>query len=77
MNEDTNAGMWKQLKGKIKEQWGELTNDDVDRVEGQWDQLSGLIQQRYGRTRDDAELEVRRFRDEHERREQHASSFPE
>ena len=69
MNDDRGEGMWKQLKGKIKETWGELTDDDIDRAEGKWDQLSGKIQERYGRTRDDVELEVRRFRDEYDRQE--------
>ena len=69
MNEDRDEGMWKQLKGKIKEEWGKLTDDDIDRAEGKWDQLSGRIQERYGRTKDDVELELRRFRDRNERRE--------
>jgi uncharacterized protein YjbJ (UPF0337 family) len=41
-------GNWKQLKGKIKEQWGNLTDDDLDRIAGQREQLEGKIQERYG-----------------------------
>jgi uncharacterized protein YjbJ (UPF0337 family) len=66
MNRDTTEGAWKQLTGKIREQWGKLTDDDLTQAEGKWDQLSGKIQERYGRTRDEAELEVRRFRDQHD-----------
>lgn len=66
MNNDRTEGMWKQIKGKIKEQWGKLTDDEVDQAEGRWDRLTGLIQERYGRAKDDVELEIRRFRDEHE-----------
>ena len=76
MNEDRAEGKWKQFKGNIKEQWGKLTNDEVDQVEGKWDQLSGLIQERYGRARDEADLEVRRFRDQYERGESVPPSRP-
>ena len=67
MNDDRSEGMWKNLKGKIREQWGKLTDDDMDQAEGKWEQLSGRIQERYGRAKDDVELELRRFRDEHDR----------
>ena len=60
-------GAWKQFKGKIKEQWGKLTDDDLDRVEGRWEQLSGMIQSRYARTRDDVEAELKLFRERHEK----------
>jgi len=63
MNEDTIKGQWKQLKGKAKETWGDLTDDELTRVEGNAEQLSGLIQERYGRARDDADREVREFFD--------------
>ncbi len=77
MNDDRSEGMWRNLKGKIREQWGKLTDDDMDQAEGKWEQLSGRIQERYGRTKDDVELEMRRFRDEHDREPQHASNPPE
>lgn len=51
-------GQWKQVRGKIKEQWGELTDDDLDQVEGKRDQLVGRIQQRYGEGRDAIEKKV-------------------
>lgn len=46
------SGNWKQFTGKIKETWGELTNDDLDRYEGQKAQLEGLIQERTGESRE-------------------------
>ena len=58
MNKDIIEGKWEQLKGKAKEKWGELTNDDWDVVEGKRDQLAGRIQERYGRTKEEAEKEV-------------------
>jgi uncharacterized protein YjbJ (UPF0337 family) len=51
-------GQWNELKGRVKEQWGELTDDELDRIEGRRDQLIGAIQQHYGRARRDAEEEV-------------------
>lgn len=41
-------GNWKQLKGKIKEQWGHLTDDDLDKIAGKREQLEGKLQERYG-----------------------------
>jgi uncharacterized protein YjbJ (UPF0337 family) len=45
-------GNWKQMKGKIKEQWGDLTDDDLTAINGQRDQLEGKIQERYGLAKD-------------------------
>ena len=44
-------GNWKQMKGKIKEKWGNLTDDDLTAINGKRDQLEGKIQERYGITR--------------------------
>ncbi len=43
---------WKQVKGKVKEKWGKLTDDDLDVVAGRRDQLEGKIQERYGIAKD-------------------------
>ena len=51
-------GNWKQFKGKVKEQWGKLTDDDLDVIAGRRDQLLGRIQQRHGLARDEADREV-------------------
>lgn len=61
MNWDTVAGNWMQFKGKVKEQWGKLTDDELDMIAGQRDQLAGKIQQAYGIGRDEAEEQIRRF----------------
>ena len=54
-------GRWDQLKGKAKESWGELTNDDVDVAEGNWDQLIGIIEERTGERREAIEEELRNW----------------
>jgi len=59
MNKDTIEGNWKQLKGKVKEQWGKLTDDDFDVIAGKRDQLLGRIQERHGISRDEAEQQVK------------------
>jgi uncharacterized protein YjbJ (UPF0337 family) len=58
MNQDRIEGRWKQLKGKVKEQWGKLTDDDLDVIAGRRDQLLGRIQQRHGLARDEADRQV-------------------
>ena len=59
MNQDRIQGRWKQLKGKVKEQWGRLTDDDLDVIAGRRDQLLGRIQQRHGVAKDEADRQVR------------------
>lgn len=58
MNWDIIEGNWKSAKGKVQEQWGKLTDDDLDVIAGKRDQLIGTIQTRYGKGRDEAEREV-------------------
>ena len=55
MNEDRIEGNWKQFKGKVKEQWGKLTDDDLDVIAGKRDQLLGKLQERHGLAREAAE----------------------
>jgi uncharacterized protein YjbJ (UPF0337 family) len=57
-------GSWKQLTGRIKERWGDLTDDDLDRIAGRRDQFEGLIQQRYGLTKDQARKQIEEWFDE-------------
>src|SRR5581483_10445543 len=61
MNRDILAGKWTEMKGKVKEQWGKITDDELDRAEGKADQMVGLLQQRYGYTREKAQEEYDRF----------------
>jgi uncharacterized protein YjbJ (UPF0337 family) len=72
MNRDTLKGQWLQMKGKVREQWGKLTNDDLDEIEGNAEQLVGKLQTRYGYARQRAEAELDAFlaaRAEQEKRE--------
>ena len=61
MNWDTIKGQWKQMTGKVKEQWGKLTDNDLTIINGKRDQLVGKIQEKYGYARDQAEREVAEF----------------
>ncbi|HRW05732.1 MAG TPA: CsbD family protein [Caldilineaceae bacterium] len=61
MNRDILRGNWNQLKGSVKERWGELTENEVAEAEGNYDQLVGKIQERYGYEREEAEREVDRW----------------
>ncbi len=61
MNRDVLAGKWKQVKGSVKEQWGKLTDDDLDVAAGRYDQLAGKLQERYGWAKDRAERELDQF----------------
>lgn len=51
-------GNWKQFKGQMKEQWGKLTDDDIDQIAGRRDQLEGKIQERYGIAKDQVRRDV-------------------
>ena len=58
MNSDRIEGNWKEMKGKVQQKWGKLTNDDLDVIDGRREELVGKIQQEYGKTRDEVEKEV-------------------
>ena len=58
MNSDRNEGNWKEMKGKVQQKWGKLTDDDLDVIDGRREELVGKIQQAYGKSRDEAEKEV-------------------
>lgn len=57
MNKDILEGNWKQLKGKVKENWGKLTDDEVDEINGRKENFIGKIQEKYGLKKDEAEKE--------------------
>lgn len=61
MNQDRIAGQWRQLAGKIREKWGKLTDDDLQRAEGSSEYLAGKIQERYGIAKDAAKAQVKEF----------------
>jgi len=58
MDWDRIEGNWKQFRGKVKENWGKLTDDDLDVIEGNRDQLEGKLQERYGKAKDDVRKDV-------------------
>ncbi len=58
MNGDRIEGEWKQIKGKVKEKWGKLTDDDFDQIAGKREQLEGKIQERYGYAKDQVKKDV-------------------
>lgn len=61
MNWDQIQGNWKQVKGRVVEKWGKLTDDDIDVVAGRREQLAGKLQERYGIAREEAEKQVAEF----------------
>jgi uncharacterized protein YjbJ (UPF0337 family) len=65
MNMDILEGKWKQLKGNVQQQWGKLTNDDLDRIAGKREELVGVVQEKYGYARERAETEVNDFLERH------------
>ena len=58
MNWDTIEGQWKQFKGRAKQAWSKLTDDDLANLSGKRDQLSGKIQERYGMKKEEAERQI-------------------
>ena len=64
MNRDIIEGNWKELKGTVKERWGKLTDDDLDKIAGKRDKLIGSLQKAYGYQKEDAERELGKFEKE-------------
>jgi len=54
-------GKWHELKGKVKQKWGKLTDDDVTQMSGRMEELAGVLQQRYGYDKAQAEQEINRW----------------
>jgi len=61
MNTDILEGKWKQIRGEIRETWGELTDDELDQIAGKRDKLAGKLQEKYGWSRDEAERQIDDF----------------
>lgn len=61
INSDILEGKWNQLKGQVRQKWGELTNDDLEQIAGKRDELVGVLQEKYGRSREKIEREVDDF----------------
>jgi uncharacterized protein YjbJ (UPF0337 family) len=65
MNKNTVQGNWEELKGKVRQTWGKLTDDDVERVKGNWQELSGKVQKAYGYSKEKAWEEIESFKTKH------------
>ncbi len=63
MNKDIIKGKWKEIKGKIKQQWGDITDDEITEMEGTHDELEGLLQKKYGYQKDEAQKKIKEFTD--------------
>ncbi len=63
MNWDRIEGQWKQIKGRVRTEWGKLTDDEIDMIAGRKEELIGMLQERYGWARDEAERRVDEFAD--------------
>jgi len=61
VNQDILQGKWKQARGQVKQQWGKLTDNQLDRIEGRSEELVGLVQEAYGYSRERAQKEVDDF----------------
>lgn len=61
MNWETMKGDWKQFKGKIREKWGEFTDDELDQVQGRREQFEGLLEKKYGLAKDEAQRQIDAF----------------
>ncbi len=65
MNKETIKGKWNQLKGEAKIQWGELTDDELDKIDGNYDKVVGKLQEKYGYEKDKAQREADAFFNKH------------
>jgi uncharacterized protein YjbJ (UPF0337 family) len=61
MNSDQLKGQWTQFKGKIKEKWGQLTDDELDEIDGRLEVLEGKLQEKYGYSRERTKSELDDF----------------
>ena len=61
MNQNILEGKWKQLRGSLRERWGEITDDELDQIAGKRDKLAGILQERCGYTQMEAERQIDEF----------------
>jgi uncharacterized protein YjbJ (UPF0337 family) len=58
VNADVFRGQWKQLRGRAKQAWGDLTDDDLAKVDGSYDRLVGVLQEKYGYGKEEAQRKI-------------------
>jgi uncharacterized protein YjbJ (UPF0337 family) len=61
MNKEQFQGQWNQIRGKVKEKWGRLTDDEIAQINGKRDILLSHLQKKYGIAKEKAEEELRRW----------------
>jgi uncharacterized protein YjbJ (UPF0337 family) len=61
MDRDVIEGKWTEIKGRLRESYGDLTEDDIQKARGDREQMEGMLQQKYGKTKDEARQEVDRI----------------
>lgn len=65
MNKDIFEGKWTEIKGKLKQKWGKLTDDDITQINGSYEELAGRLQKTYGYQKDQVKKEIDTFAKEH------------
>jgi len=65
MNKDIIKGNWKEIKGKLKQQWGKLTDDEINQWEGSYEELEGTLQKKYGYQKEEAKKQINTFIEKH------------
>lgn len=66
-NKDILEGKWHELKGQVKQQWGKLTDDDIQRLSGKAEELAGVLQQKYGYGKAQADMEINNWLRDHDK----------
>jgi len=61
MNKDVVKGHWKEIKGKIRQQWGKFTDDEIAQWKGTFEELEGGLQKKYGYQKEQADKEINTF----------------
>lgn len=61
MNKAIVKGHWHEIKGKLKQQWGKFTDDDIQQLSGSYEELQGLLEKRYGYKKEEAEKTLEKF----------------
>lgn len=64
MSKDIIKGKWKEIKGKLRQQWNKLTDDEISQMQGTYDELEGMLQKKYGCKKKEAQREIENFVDE-------------
>lgn len=65
MEKDIIQGKWKEVKGKLRQKWGQLTEDEISQMKGSYEELAGKLQKKYGYEKDRAKKEIDNFLKEH------------